>query len=90
MAKFCHKGWEDHFHESFTINFSPIGDSMVIKTVKNFGDLFVITDIFVVEKVLSRIFEILHDLNRDIAGSDSRAFRSLLDQGSKRDGVWAL
>ena len=42
------------------------------------------------EEAHHRIFEIMHDLNRDIAGSDSRAFRSLLDQGSKRDGVWAL
>ena len=72
MAKFCHKGWEDHFHESFTINFSPIGDSMVIKTVKNFGDLFVVTDIFVVEEFLSHFFKIMHDLNRDIAGDMPR------------------
>ena len=73
MVKFCHKGWEGHFCESFTIDFSPISDLMVIKTVQNFGDLFVITDIFVVEEFSSHLFEIMHDLNRDITSGDGRA-----------------
>ena len=56
------------------IDFSPISNSMVVKTVKNFGDLFIVTDIFVVEEFLSHIFKIMHDLNRDITSDDSRAF----------------
>ena len=74
MAKCSHKGWEGHFHEVFTIDFSPISDSMVIKTVQNFGDLFVIADIFVIEEFTSCLFEIMHDLNRDITSGDGNAF----------------
>ena len=84
MAELSHEGREGHVDESITINLDPISDPMVIETVKNFQDLFIVADIFIIEKILSCFFEIVHNFDGDITSGDGRTFQSLLDQGSER------
>ena len=74
MVDFCHGNGEGHVDEVIMINLNPISNLMVIETVEHFRDLFIVTDVFVVEKFLSHLFKIMHDLNGDITSGDSRAF----------------
>ena len=71
---FSHESRQGHIDESIMIDFNPVSNLMVIKAVEDFRDLFIITDIFVVENFPSHLFEVVHDLNGDITSSDSRAF----------------
>ena len=71
---FCHENGKGHVDESITINLNPISNLMVIKTVEDFRDLFIITNVFVVENFLSHLFKVVHDLNGDITSGDRRAF----------------
>ena len=71
---FCHENGKGHVDKSITINLNPISNPMGIETVEDFRDLFIITNVFVVEKYPSRLFKVMHDLNGDITSSDSRAF----------------
>ena len=73
-ADFSHESRKGHVDELIMIDFNPVSNLMVIEAVEDFRDLFIITDIFVVEKFPSYLFEVVNDLNRDITSSDSRAF----------------
>ena len=45
---------------------------MVIKTAKDFSNLLIVTDILVIEEFMGSLFKIVHGLNGDITGGDSR------------------
>ena len=73
-VKFGHETCKCHCNQSIMIYFHPVGDPMIIEAVKNFGDLLIIANIFVIENFTCCLFEIMHDFNRDVASSDGRAF----------------
>ena len=45
---------------------------VVVNTIEDFGNLFIITDILVIEEFMGSLFKIVHDLNGDITGGDGR------------------
>ena len=50
LTKFCHEFSKHHCDKSIVINFNPVSNSMIIKTVKDFGDLLIIGNVLVIEK----------------------------------------
>ena len=58
-----HEDGEGHGCKTFTLDFHPIRDLVVIKTVQNFRNLHICSDILLIEVFMGSLFEFMHDFN---------------------------